>query len=210
MLRQRTGYNSDKTVRAALAGLEAKGIIARSGHRNSPGGEVYRILSYSGTPVLRYRSTPVDFDSSTPVKITGQLNTILKDKINDDDEAFAQLLSRLRQAVREITGRDSSPAEAERWGELAELLVTELKIAAGRTGSVSNVPAFLTEHLRRRLWKKDRRQIEEEGKASAGEAGTGLGPDPSKCPDCFGTGMWYPEGFERGVARCRHEKLTPA
>ena len=27
-------------------------------------------------------------------------------------------------------------------------------------------------------------------------------------PDCFGTGMWYPEGYEKGVARCQHEKLT--
>jgi hypothetical protein len=34
--------------------------------------------------------------------------------------------------------------------------------------------------------------------------------DISKCPDCFGTGMWYPEGFEKGVARCRHEKLGAA
>lgn len=55
VLRQRTGYNSDKTIRTALAGLEAKGIISRSGHRNSPGGEVYRILSYSGTGVPQYR-----------------------------------------------------------------------------------------------------------------------------------------------------------
>ena len=88
-----------------------------------------------------------------------------------------------------------------------DLLVTELKIAAGRT-NVSSVPAFLTEHLRRRLWKKDRRQVEEEGKsASAGREGA-VKVDASQCPDCFGTGMWYPEGFERGVARCGHEKLT--
>jgi hypothetical protein len=207
VLRQRTGYNSDKTVRAALVGLESKGIIARSGHRNSPGGEVYRILSYSGTPVLRYRSTPVDFDSSTPVKITGELNTILKDKINDD-EAYAPLLAHLRQAAREITGREATPAEAERWGELGELLVTELKIAAARTDGVSSVPAFLTEHLRRRLWKKERRELEGEA-----EAGKGSAPqksvDAMKCPDCGGSNYYYPQGYENGVARCRHEKLTP-
>jgi hypothetical protein len=34
--------------------------------------------------------------------------------------------------------------------------------------------------------------------------------DAAKCPDCFGTGMWYPEGFEKGVSRCRHEKLRAA
>lgn len=203
VLRQRTGYNSDKTIRTALAGLEAKGIISRSGHRNSPGGEVYRILSYSGTGVPEYRGTAVE---NTPVlesKITGQLNTSLKDKINDD-EAFAELLTLLKQANREVTGRETSASESGRWRELAELLVTELKIAAGRTGSVSSVPAFLTEHLRRRLWKKDKRQVEAEASEGREEPPK---VDASKCPDCFGTGMYYPEGFDKGVARCGHERL---
>ncbi|MDQ3802623.1 MAG: hypothetical protein M3416_02050 [Acidobacteriota bacterium] len=92
------------------------------------------------------------------------------------------------------------------WQELAEVLAAELKIAAGRT-TVSSAPAFLAEHLRRRLWKKDKRQIAEEGKAESPQSATGV--DAAKCPDCFGTGMWYPEGYEKGVARCRHEKLTP-
>ena len=87
------------------------------------------------------------------------------------------------------------------------MLITEQKIAAGRTGSVSSVPAFLTEHLRRRLWKKDARQVE----AEASERREAQPPkaDAAQCPDCFGTGMWYPEGFEKGVARCGHERLTP-
>jgi hypothetical protein len=207
VLRQRTGYNSDKTIRTALAGLEAKGIISRSGHRNSPGGEVYRILSYSGTGVPEYRSTAAENTSVLESKFTGQLNTTLKDKINDD-EAFAEFLTLLKQANREVTGRETSASESGRWRELAELLVTELKIAAGRTGSVSSVPAFLTEHLHRRLWKKDKRQVEVE--ASERSEGDALKVDASQCPDCFGTGMYYPEGFDKGVARCGHEKLMKA
>jgi hypothetical protein len=31
--------------------------------------------------------------------------------------------------------------------------------------------------------------------------------DYSECPDCQGSGMWYPEGFEKGVARCTHKTL---
>ena len=31
--------------------------------------------------------------------------------------------------------------------------------------------------------------------------------EASQCPDCFGTGMWYPQGYEKGVARCAHDKL---
>jgi hypothetical protein len=130
--------------------------------------------------------------------------TSFKTNTEIDDEAFAPLVARLKMAAREITGKEPAAAEAERWDQLAELLVTELKIAAGRT-NVSSVPAFLTEHLRRRLWKKDKRQVEEEGKSATG--GQGIVVDAAKCPDCFGTGMWYPEGFEKGVARCRHEKL---
>jgi hypothetical protein len=123
-----------------------------------------------------------------------------------DDEAFAKFIAALRTANREVTGREPSASDSDRWTELADLLITELKIAAGRTSTVSSVPAFLTEHLRRRLWKKDKRQIEAEAVERREEqAPTG---DASRCPDCFGTGMYYPEGFEKGVARCRHEKLT--
>lgn len=216
---------------------EPKEIVGR---RNSAGIEIdpqsKRISTPVATPVAtgvtgvatgdkNYRGTPVEITGVTGVEIAGvynkYINTIGGDgesaagsssnlKAAADDEAYALLLSRLREAVKNVTGRESGPAEAERWGELAELLVTELKIAAGRTGSVSNVPAFLTEHLRRRLWKKERRQLEEEGKSDAGTGGVEAKGDPSECPDCFGTGMYYPEGFEKGVARCRHEKLGAA
>jgi hypothetical protein len=122
----------------------------------------------------------------------------------DDDEAFAAFNAALRKAAKEITGREPSQAEAARWVELAEVLITELKIAAGRT-TVSSVPAFLAEHLRRRLWKKEKRQIEAERSKEQSDAAPKA--DASQCPDCFGTGMWYPEGFEKGVARCEHKSL---
>ncbi len=32
--------------------------------------------------------------------------------------------------------------------------------------------------------------------------------DSSKCPDCHGTGYWYPKGIERGVTKCKHNRLT--
>jgi hypothetical protein len=31
--------------------------------------------------------------------------------------------------------------------------------------------------------------------------------DASLCPDCFGSGMYYPDGFSKGVARCKHLRL---
>jgi hypothetical protein len=84
-----------------------------------------------------------------------------------DDEAFAALVEKLKTASREVSGKEPSKADAERWAEVAELLVTELKVAASRT-TVTSAPAFLAEHLRRRLRKADARQIEREvGEASA-------------------------------------------
>ena len=135
-------------------------------------------------------------------------NTFIKTNTErDDDEALAGFVSAIKKAAKDISGRELSTAEAERWTELANVLVTELRIAAGRT-TVSSVPAFLAEHLRRRLWKKEKRQIEAEATDSL-TAAPAPKVDASQCPDCFGAGMWYPDGFEKGVARCRHERLEP-
>jgi hypothetical protein len=32
-------------------------------------------------------------------------------------------------------------------------------------------------------------------------------PDYKNCPDCQGSGFWYPSGVEKGVAKCKHERL---
>src|ERR1044072_800260 len=137
---------------------------------------------------------------------SGELNTSFKTKdINTDDEAFAGFVAAARKTAKEITGKEPSKTEAERWTEVAEVLMTELRIAAGRT-TISSVPAFLAEHLRRRLWKKEKRQIEAE--AAEQKSPTTVRKDVSQCPDCYGTGVYYPEGFDKGVVRCSHSTLT--
>lgn len=211
-LQQRTGYRSDKTVRAAINGLIVKGRIVRRTHHNNPLGDEYQIRGYSGnTEVPEYRSTPAENTQVLESKITGQLNTDLKEKRFDDDTALAGLTSILSQAAKELTGKTPSASEAERWRELGEVLSTELKIAAART-SVSSVPSFLAEHLRRRLFKKDQKQIAEEVASSQLPPQTGAHQinfnQVKECPDCGGSGLYYPEGYEKGVARCKHEKLS--
>jgi hypothetical protein len=138
---------------------------------------------------------------STPTFAAPKTSFKTIEKISDD-EAFAKSL---RGVERELTGK-TSPAQA--WEPLFELLSTELKIAAGRT-TVSNVPAFLAEHLRRRLWKVDKQQATEIAASEAGEGTQAALSDAERrsCPDCAGTNFWYPEGPERGVARCAHLKL---
>jgi len=129
---------------------------------------------------------------------------IKTDEKNADDEA----LRALTEAARELTGKETPPVS---WKPVIELLATELRIAATRT-NVSSAPAFLAEHLRRRLFKW------EKGKGEAvtstiptDTTGALFTPEQIKsCPDCAGTGWWYPEGYEAGTAKCKHDKLTKA
>lgn len=148
--------------------------------------------------ILLNRINNTDVESSAG----GSSSNELEKKI--DDEAFAGFVGLMRRAAEEVTGHAPTRAERERWLELAEVLSAELRIAAGRT-TVSSAPAFLAEHLRRRLWKKDKRQMETEAAQQKPSDSPKL--DASQCQDCFGTGMWYPEGFEKGVARCEHKAL---
>jgi hypothetical protein len=117
-----------------------------------------------------------------------------------DDEAFRQLFA----VAKEITGKEAPIAQ---WREVTDVLVAELKIAAART-TVSSAPAFLAEHLRRRLWKIDKKQAHAEGRELPDEAINVIPTeDTSSCPDCKGSGWWYPEDIEKGVAKCKHARL---
>ena len=135
----------------------------------------------------------------------GDSKTFIKDSRNNDDDDATRLFEALRDVEKEITGKSSSP---EQWSELDSFLSTELRIAAART-TVSNVPAFLTEHLRRRLWKMDKKQMSIEGKIASTDEKPAISNEQAKeCPDCSGTGFHYPQGFESGVAKCKHERLA--
>ena len=165
-----------------------------------------KATKYTGVP--EYRSTAAENTGVLESKITGELNTNIKDKNYDDDAALAGLITELKSANIELTGKEISIAENDRWRELAQVITAELKIAAART-TISSVPAFLAEHLRRRLWKIDKKQARAEGRELPDESVNQTSSvDANKCPDCGGSGWWYPEGEIKGVARCKHEKLT--
>ena len=228
------GFGSMTTVDSAIENLQAVGLITVKTIVGENGGNEYEVFTpeevaigvfglpdLSGTtgeigttgttqnpvvPVVPESGSTGSTLTSTESEGSGGPKTSFKTKEQKlDDEALAGFASAMKKVVYELTGKSLSPVEAQRWSELADVLVTELKIAAGRT-NVSSVPAFLTEHLRRRLWKKDKRQVEAE--ASERREGDAPKVDASQCPDCFGTGMYYPEGFDKGVARCRHDNLT--
>jgi hypothetical protein len=233
---QWSGIKNIKTIAAHLSHLSTVGLIIHQWERGSTEGSLYEVrLPEETTNGLRWSKTtsaplnpsespldqnlvlPLDHnsvsgglsqiyvntDASANAKTSSKTNT----ERSDDDAALAAMIATLKNATKEVTGKALSPADANRWNELAEVLVAELKIAAART-TVSNVPAFLTEHLRRRLWKIDKKQARAEGRELPDEAVSQTpNINASACPDCGGSGWWYPEGESKGVAKCKHAKL---
>lgn len=130
-------------VAPALLGLPSStGMTRETGNTGSTLNQVLPVLPETGLT----GST----SSSSPSSVSGGPKTSFKTTEQTDDEAFANLVSLLQQTAKEVTGHDSPPSEAGRWAELAQVLVNELKNASART-TISSVPAFLAEHLRRRL-----------------------------------------------------------
>ncbi len=82
-------------------------------------------------------------------------NTSSKTTTKSDDEAFAQLILVFKDLTRKLTGKQVSAADVDRWRELAEVIGGEAVRAASHT-TVSNVPAFLAEHMKRRLSKEEK------------------------------------------------------
>jgi len=151
-----------------------------------------------GTLYKKKESSSVESDAALP----SSSNPLTK----TDDEAFAGLVETLKQITTELTGKSTTAPEAPKWKEFAEVLVAELRIAAGRT-TISSVPAFMAEHLRRRLWKMDKKQAAREGKELPDQAAPAAQKSPVECKDCNGSGWWYPNGTEKGVAKCKHSNL---
>jgi hypothetical protein len=185
-----TDIRNIKTVDGHLRYLMGVGLIVRHWELGSTEGSQYEVRLPEELP--RLTTTPHQSPADTTTHFSGSGNPQFSgsggegqpvdsstasggDKTSSfktstertDDEAFAALVEKLKIASREVSGKEPSKADAERWAEVAELLVTELKVAASRT-TVTSAPAFLAEHLRRRLRKTDARQIEREvGEASS-------------------------------------------
>lgn len=230
-----TGIRNLKTIDNHIRYLMAKGLIVRHWELGSNEGSSYEVRlpeelqdqspplpttsgyyppdttsQNLGIPTTQKMGSGGEGQSIVNATTYASAKTSFKtntERSDDDDAALASMIKTLRNATKEITGKELSLADGDRWNELAEVLVAELKIAAART-TVSSVPAFLAEHLRRRLWKIDKKQARAEGRELPDESVSQTSNiDASKCPDCGGSGWWYPEGESKGVAKCKHANL---
>jgi hypothetical protein len=227
------GIGSINTFMSHLAHLKERGLLKVEFINGSQGGNYYSVYLpeeigspdpyqvyqgyHQGYQYQQLVGVPV---STSATGDTGQVplnadnygppKTSFKTLEIDDDLACAlsDLNKIFGEATNSLTGRSPKAGEREQWAELAEVLVTELRIAATRT-TVSSVPAFLAEHLRRRLWKKEKSQLAEPGDPSEASAASVFTCEQiQQCQDCGGSGFYYPSGFDGGVARCKHHNLA--
>ena len=231
-LMRKAGIGSEVTLRKNLLRLRGVKLIKETIVPGAHGGNEYEVFlleeigltgSTPSTPSTESSSRQIRegvesvhsrdssaslFDVNATSSSEDKTSSLRPQQTIDDDAALAGLIATIKTTSKEITGKELSALESDRWKELAEVLMAELKIAAART-TISSVPAFMAEHLRRRLWKIDKKQARAEGRELPDEVVT-LTPsvDAGKCPDCGGSGWWYPEGEAKGVAKCKHEKLT--
>ncbi len=119
----------------------------------------------------------------TNIRASETAKTSFKDIEKNDDEPFGAMLDVLKNVSEKVSGKSPQKSDRAKWEELAELLAMELEIAAARTKSISNVPAFLAEHLRRRLIGKSATGNSTEGKSKTSKSlkiGKANGPETNQ------------------------------
>jgi len=172
-----SGIGSERTLLKNINHLKSVGFIKVTEFDGQHGGNEYEVFlpeETQPTPPTSATSrqshyVPQEVESLPPVEsnVGGVAqaqqsqefngNLILKtntDTVIDDESAseFSFVIKKLNTVSLELTGKGISMREKEKWESLVDLLILELRTAAKRTKSVSSVPAFLTEVLRRQFF----------------------------------------------------------
>jgi hypothetical protein len=174
-IQEGSGIGSLNTIKNGLKYLQQIGLINKTSAVGEASGNIYEIftpeevnLTASDRPVRPVSSVSsvrqelvepvrpeIDRTNLTQASLESisykDAKTSFKDIENNDDEPFGEMIETLAKVFEKVSGKPPQKSDATKLNELAELLAMELEIAAARTKSISNVPAFLTEHLRRRL-----------------------------------------------------------
>ena len=220
-----SGVRNRKTIDSHLRYLETCGLVVRQWELGNNEGYLYEIKlpeeiglmdrgGQRGDRPLNPSDQNLDRGTDQNLDRGGQSQIVINSttsanpktfKTNTekiDDEA-APLVRATAKLIQEVTGKEATRADLDRFVEVIEVLTLEGRIAAART-TVSSAGPFLAEHLRRRLFKKDKQQLAVESAQS--EPSTAV-VDAKACPDCAGVGWYYPEGKEKGMAKCKHARL---
>jgi hypothetical protein len=175
-LMRSSDIGSERTLLKNLNHLKVIGLIKITEFEGQHGGNEYEVILPEETPptpptARQSPYPPQKVGTLPPVEsgvggvgqpidnkgVTGYLRLNTKTK-TDDDEAFAPFIKKFQSAAEELTGKNLSVRDAANLEKIADLLILELKIAARRTDSISSVPAFLTEILRRQFFNARQQQ----------------------------------------------------
>ena len=182
-IKEKTKLGSMVTVDAAIEHLVNVGLLKVVPNVGSLGGNEYEIFtpeeihqrttsissipSISSITSLTQKVDDLDIPESSTTSITQDVenkdiysvaNTSFKTNTKNDDEAFAPFIEKFQKVCERLTGKQVTKRDADKLSDLADLLILELEIAARRTNSISNVPAFLTEVLRRQFFASRQQQ----------------------------------------------------
>ena len=167
-----SGIRNRKTIDGHLRYLTTCGLLERKWELGNNEGYLFEVRLPEETPLVDrggQRDRPLEgsdqkWDTGGQSQVIEksttsiQPKTIIKTNINDDE--YSELFDILRAITEELTGKAMRPQDKGKWAEVGRVLADELKEAAARAESISSVPAFLAEHLKRRLARPERRPRE--------------------------------------------------
>lgn len=116
-----------------------------------------------------------------------QVNPLINECPNGLLDKAAYILDYVEQDRRENGGRPKPKAANYSWGGWAAKELRYLIEHGEVNPRIASAAATVKEDASRQSLSTD--------------------VDASQCPDCKGAGLWYPGGYDKGVAKCRHSKL---
>lgn len=101
----------------------------------------------------------------------------------------------VQKGLVEILGHDIDNSDFGKRGTLYRMLVPGAAVKPQRGGGDNlSSGANLSPHTN----KKEKENLKEVSPSAQ---------DIKNCPDCGGSGFFYPAGIEKGVAKCKHERM---
>jgi hypothetical protein len=148
------------------------------------------------------------------VELPKTLINTLREKTDDETAAtaFADLERVFDNLFKELTGKGVEVKSRSKLKDLAEVLAQEIRVAASRTETISDVAAFAARHFSNRFFAARRKeevniQTNVTKTNSAKRSTKERPPHIELCPDCFGSGYYNPDG--KGVRPgCSHTRLA--
>ncbi len=148
----------------------------------------------------------LDWLTSQPVnQLTGQpvnqLTTLINNDLNNESVINDAKAERVFNKYKELTGRQATKKDMQAYGEVAHL-----EYAVIEHGLHTAIQRAVSAGSRVNSFRYTLNCIREAASQSSAQQGVPEA-DTSSCPDCQGSGFWYPEGTEKGVAKCKHERM---